>query len=286
MNKQNKDLTTEAGGVKENIKKNRYKDILPYDQTRVTLLSDQGSSDYINASFIKGATEKRCYIATQGPLSHTVVDIWRMIWQYKVKIDESSPNADITIRTLSVQCRGDNACLYDDVEYLNQIQKPLLPTKTKTVELPKNKPPLSPRPSLPSPHKNMSDTYAVVNKTKPRLPPDNPTAATTSPAPPKTRHEYDNAEAVSTNRQPPGLDALYSMAKPKAQFPSSPNKQAAPPAFPLVPIYSTASPPPRTGVNAGLQERETYDTANSFNCRVGKPKGPRDPPFEWSQVET
>ncbi|XP_033862960.3 tyrosine-protein phosphatase non-receptor type 18-like isoform X1 [Acipenser ruthenus] len=506
MNKQNKDLTTEAGGVKENIKKNRYKDILPYDQTRVTLLSDQGSSDYINASFIKGATEKRCYIATQGPLSHTVVDIWRMIWQYKVKvcimacreiehgkkkcerywaghsetsvfgdfvitnIDESSPNADITIRTLSVQCRGeirtlshfqytawpdhgipsdcdrildmmedvhsrqgsdtapilvhcsagcgrtgvicavdyvrdlllteritsnfsildivleirkqrpsavqtkeqyeflyytvaqmfqkalkrhdndyenvsvDNACLYDDVEYLNQIQKPLLPTKTKTVEVPKNKPPLSPRPSLPSPHKNMSDTYAVVNKTKPRLPPDNPTAATTSPAPPKTRHEYDNAEAVSTNRQPPGLDALYSMAKPKAQFPSSPNKQAAPPAFPLVPIYSTASPPPRTGVNAGLQERETYDTANSrnsssldrpsysnrtqksdslsslrknsgisqstddnyeyvtgspqgipsdcttsglgFNCRVGKPKGPRDPPFEWSQVET
>ncbi|MGH0151541.1 UNVERIFIED_CONTAM: hypothetical protein FKN15_039894 [Acipenser sinensis] len=106
MNKQNKDLTTEAGGVKENIKKNRYKDILPYDQTRVTLLSDQGSSDYINASFIKGATENRCYIATQGPLSHTVVDIWRMIWQYKVKIDESSPNADIIIRTLSVQCRG------------------------------------------------------------------------------------------------------------------------------------------------------------------------------------
>ncbi|MGH0160352.1 UNVERIFIED_CONTAM: hypothetical protein FKN15_056031, partial [Acipenser sinensis] len=132
-----------------------------------------------------------------------------------------------------------------------------------------SEPPLLPRPALPSPHKNMSDTYAVVNKTKPRLPSDNPTAATTSPAPPKTSYEYDNAEAVSTNRQPPGLDALYSMAKPKARFPSSPNKQAAPPAFPSVPIYSTASPPPRTGVNANLQERETYDTANSLLTATG-----------------
>ncbi|XP_030640399.1 tyrosine-protein phosphatase non-receptor type 18 [Chanos chanos] len=86
--KQTLGLTNEAGGLKENVKKNRYKDILPYDQSRVplTLTLGENESDYINASFIKGATENRTYIATQGPLSNTVVDFWRMIWEYDVKV--------------------------------------------------------------------------------------------------------------------------------------------------------------------------------------------------------
>ncbi|XP_078520802.1 tyrosine-protein phosphatase non-receptor type 18 [Lissotriton helveticus] len=86
--RQDNDLTTEVGGNKENIKKNRYKDILPYDQTRVplSLVVEDGQNDYINASFIKGLDNKQCYIATQGPLSHTVVDFWRMIWEYRVKV--------------------------------------------------------------------------------------------------------------------------------------------------------------------------------------------------------
>ncbi|XP_051964921.1 tyrosine-protein phosphatase non-receptor type 18-like isoform X2 [Xyrauchen texanus] len=81
-------LTTEAGGIKENVKKNRYRDILPYDQTRVCLTptTSEYESDYINASFIKGATGNRTYIATQGPLNNTVVDFWHMIWQYNVKV--------------------------------------------------------------------------------------------------------------------------------------------------------------------------------------------------------
>uniref|UniRef100_A0A674EAH8 protein-tyrosine-phosphatase n=1 Tax=Salmo trutta TaxID=8032 RepID=A0A674EAH8_SALTR len=80
-------LTTIAGALMENVKKNRYRDILPYDQTRVplTLLTNENDFDYINASFIKGATKTKKYIATQGPLRHTLVDFWRMIWQYDVK---------------------------------------------------------------------------------------------------------------------------------------------------------------------------------------------------------
>ncbi|XP_053174088.1 tyrosine-protein phosphatase non-receptor type 18, partial [Scomber japonicus] len=80
--------TNEAGALKENIKKNRYKDILPYDQNRVvlSLLTSDSDSDYINASFIKGATSGRSYIACQGPLSNTVIDFWRMIWQHDVKV--------------------------------------------------------------------------------------------------------------------------------------------------------------------------------------------------------
>ncbi|XP_035237963.1 tyrosine-protein phosphatase non-receptor type 18 isoform X2 [Anguilla anguilla] len=86
--KQRSSFTTDAGGLKENIKKNRYKDILPYDQTRVRLepLENKFESDYINASFIQGATRNKRYIATQGPLSHTLGDFWRMLWQYNVKV--------------------------------------------------------------------------------------------------------------------------------------------------------------------------------------------------------
>ncbi|KAA0714335.1 Tyrosine-protein phosphatase non-receptor type 18 [Triplophysa tibetana] len=81
-------LTTVAGGIKENAKKNRYRDILPYDQTRVCLTptTSEYEYDYINASFIKGASGCRTYIATQGPLNNTVVDFWRMIWQHNVKV--------------------------------------------------------------------------------------------------------------------------------------------------------------------------------------------------------
>ncbi|KAM4020097.1 tyrosine-protein phosphatase non-receptor type 18 isoform 2-T2 [Anomaloglossus baeobatrachus] len=86
--RQDSNYSSEAGGCPENLKKNRYKDILPYDQTRVpvTLLADEAGSDYINASFIQGVDKQPRYIATQGPLSHTVVDFWRMIWQYNVKV--------------------------------------------------------------------------------------------------------------------------------------------------------------------------------------------------------
>ncbi|XP_018608317.2 tyrosine-protein phosphatase non-receptor type 18 [Scleropages formosus] len=85
---QNTGLTTEAGALKENIKKNRYRDILPYDQSRVrlTLSAKECESDYINASFVQGAIENKLYIATQGPLKHTTGDFWRMVWQYQVKV--------------------------------------------------------------------------------------------------------------------------------------------------------------------------------------------------------
>ncbi|XP_048219530.1 tyrosine-protein phosphatase non-receptor type 22 isoform X2 [Perognathus longimembris pacificus] len=72
----------------KNIKKNRYKDILPYDHSRVelSLITSDEDSSYINANFIKGVYGPKAYIATQGPLSTTLLDFWRMIWEYGVLI--------------------------------------------------------------------------------------------------------------------------------------------------------------------------------------------------------
>ncbi|XP_022417342.1 tyrosine-protein phosphatase non-receptor type 13 isoform X11 [Delphinapterus leucas] len=70
------------GQTKENRRKNRYKNILPYDATRVPLGNEGG---YINASFIKipVGREEFVYIACQGPLPTTVGDFWQMIWEQK-----------------------------------------------------------------------------------------------------------------------------------------------------------------------------------------------------------
>ncbi|KAL4640748.1 tyrosine-protein phosphatase non-receptor type 12-like [Arapaima gigas] len=79
---------TSAGEKEENVKKNRYKDILPFDHSRVklSLKTSSEDADYINANFIKGTKGSRAYIATQGPLPNTVIDFWRMNWEYNVKI--------------------------------------------------------------------------------------------------------------------------------------------------------------------------------------------------------
>ncbi|XP_047460035.1 FERM and PDZ domain-containing protein 2 isoform X2 [Mugil cephalus] len=71
-----------VGKAPENRDKNRYRDILPYDKTRVALGENQ---DYINASYIRmqvGA-EEFFYISCQGPLPSTVQAFWQMIWENK-----------------------------------------------------------------------------------------------------------------------------------------------------------------------------------------------------------
>ncbi|XP_043944375.1 receptor-type tyrosine-protein phosphatase O isoform X2 [Protopterus annectens] len=68
--------------------KNRYTNILPYDFSRVRLISmheDEGS-DYINANYIPGYNSRQEYIATQGPLPETRYDFWKMVLQQKSPI--------------------------------------------------------------------------------------------------------------------------------------------------------------------------------------------------------
>uniref|UniRef100_A0A3Q1ET59 protein-tyrosine-phosphatase n=1 Tax=Acanthochromis polyacanthus TaxID=80966 RepID=A0A3Q1ET59_9TELE len=82
------DLSHDAADLPVNRPKNRYTNILPYDFSRVKLISmhnDEGS-DYINANYIPGYRHSREYIATQGPLPETRNDFWKMVLQQKSPI--------------------------------------------------------------------------------------------------------------------------------------------------------------------------------------------------------
>uniref|UniRef100_A0A672SFD0 protein-tyrosine-phosphatase n=1 Tax=Sinocyclocheilus grahami TaxID=75366 RepID=A0A672SFD0_SINGR len=70
----------------ENMDKNRYKDVLPYDSTRV-VLQEEGD-DYINASHVKNEPAGCVlrYIAAQGPLPHTCTHFWRSVWEQNVSV--------------------------------------------------------------------------------------------------------------------------------------------------------------------------------------------------------
>ncbi|XP_015202502.1 receptor-type tyrosine-protein phosphatase epsilon isoform X2 [Lepisosteus oculatus] len=74
-----------TGNLPANMKKNRVLQIIPYDFNRVILSMKRGQefTDYINASFIDGYRQKDYFIATQGPIAHTVDDFWRMVWEWK-----------------------------------------------------------------------------------------------------------------------------------------------------------------------------------------------------------
>uniref|UniRef100_A0A8C0L9H8 protein-tyrosine-phosphatase n=1 Tax=Canis lupus dingo TaxID=286419 RepID=A0A8C0L9H8_CANLU len=71
----------------QNLDKNRYKDVLPYDTTRVLL---QGNEDYINASSVNmeipAANLVNKYIAAQGPLPHTCAQFWQVVWDQKLSL--------------------------------------------------------------------------------------------------------------------------------------------------------------------------------------------------------
>ncbi|XP_014483754.1 PREDICTED: tyrosine-protein phosphatase corkscrew-like isoform X2 [Dinoponera quadriceps] len=108
----------------ENRSKNRYKNILPFDHTRVRLKDvdpNTPGADYINANYIRneegdgtsaagtvgtGAGSEtvpsgKYYIATQGCLPNTIGDFWHMVYQ---------ENTRVIVMTTKEMERGKNKC--------------------------------------------------------------------------------------------------------------------------------------------------------------------------------
>lgn len=100
------------GQKPENKSKNRYKNILPFDTTRVELRdadADVPGAEYINANYIRSVHEDgrrpdecKVYIATQGCLQNTVNDFWNMVYQ---------ENTHVIVMTTKEVERGRNKCV-------------------------------------------------------------------------------------------------------------------------------------------------------------------------------
>ncbi|XP_067904294.1 tyrosine-protein phosphatase non-receptor type 1-like isoform X1 [Heterodontus francisci] len=75
------DFPCKVAKLPENRNRNRYRDVSPFDHSRIKL--QQGDNDYINASLIKMEEAQRSYILTQGPLQNTCGHFWEMVWEQK-----------------------------------------------------------------------------------------------------------------------------------------------------------------------------------------------------------
>jgi len=87
-------FSRKEGQRPDNRGKNRYKNILPFDHTRVILQDvEPGNTDYINANRIvpdetaeQHFAHKKEYIATQGCMQNTRGDFWQMVWQEETRV--------------------------------------------------------------------------------------------------------------------------------------------------------------------------------------------------------
>ncbi|XP_067093404.1 tyrosine-protein phosphatase non-receptor type 2-like [Osmerus mordax] len=80
---QSSDYEYKVAKSPENRNLNRYRDVSPFDHSRVKLKNSE--NDYINASLVIMKEAQRTYILSQGPLTHTCGHFWLMIWEQGTK---------------------------------------------------------------------------------------------------------------------------------------------------------------------------------------------------------
>lgn len=122
----------------------------------------------------------------------------------------------------------------------------------------------------------MNQTYAVINKQKQPIPPTGPAdfppvAPPTDQDSPAPSHLYDNDVLVATGHP------LYSQVR----HPAKPISLAPP----AQPTYSTAAPANQQLGEGSSDNNKACELVAGFNCRVKKPRGPREPPGDWSRLE-
>lgn len=116
----------------ENRHKNRVKHLVPYDDTRVVLKdgdSEVKGSDYICAAYIQITSETSRadggrLIATQGCLSETVGDFWRMVWQERSQVIVMATKAveDDRVKVSRYWCEEGEERLLEGQNYKFQVK--------------------------------------------------------------------------------------------------------------------------------------------------------------------
>ncbi|XP_076022944.1 tyrosine-protein phosphatase non-receptor type 1 [Genypterus blacodes] len=81
IRQQSCELPCKFAKLPENKTRNRYRDVSPFDHSRICL--QLGTNDYINASLITVEEAQRNYILTQGPLPSTCGHFWEMVWEQR-----------------------------------------------------------------------------------------------------------------------------------------------------------------------------------------------------------
>ncbi|XP_044741677.1 tyrosine-protein phosphatase corkscrew [Chrysoperla carnea] len=146
-----KQLFSRSEGSKpENRNKNRYKNILPFDHTRVKLRGQDEGFEYINANYIQNSEDRdssyKVYIATQGCVPSTINDFWFMVWQENCRVivmttkeiergknkcarywpeeDQSKEYGKITVRSISESSTADYTLREFIVTKQNCVEKP------------------------------------------------------------------------------------------------------------------------------------------------------------------
>ncbi|KAK0413142.1 hypothetical protein QR680_006623 [Steinernema hermaphroditum] len=75
-------LNFDHNAFMENEQRNRYRDVVCLDTTRVTLtLNVPPETNYVHANWVKMPNVDKAFIAAQGPLDSTISDFWRMVHQ-------------------------------------------------------------------------------------------------------------------------------------------------------------------------------------------------------------
>ncbi|AAZ30023.1 PTP1 [Bracoviriform indiense] len=85
----------------ENWFKNRYWNTSCFDYNRVILPTEDGKSDFINASHVDGHNTEGRFLCCQAPLQETAQDFWNMVFAYQARV--------IVMLTKTVE-RGREAC--------------------------------------------------------------------------------------------------------------------------------------------------------------------------------
>ncbi|XP_026223022.1 tyrosine-protein phosphatase non-receptor type 1 [Anabas testudineus] len=83
IRQQSCELPCKVAKLPDNKTRNRYRDVSPFDHSRICL--QLGTNNYINASLITVEEAQRNYILTQGPLPNTCGHFWEMVWEQRTR---------------------------------------------------------------------------------------------------------------------------------------------------------------------------------------------------------